>query len=121
MGLSSRCLPRKLGRASFPLHKDSSKEKLRHGLSLVEVCRCLRVKTRELTGRRGCSWGMGHCLVMAIAEQRRPRDAQGSCLPLQGSVRLWLPTVREEVAAQAKERATKRKTDALPAGQVGWG
>lgn len=61
MGLSSRWLRRKLGRASFPLHKDRSKAKLRHGLSLVKVCRCLRVKTLELTGRRGCGWGMGQC------------------------------------------------------------
>lgn len=61
MGLWSRWLRRKLGRASFPLHKDRSKAKLRHGLSLVKVCRCLRVKTLELTGRRGCGWGMGQC------------------------------------------------------------
>jgi hypothetical protein len=64
--------------------------------------------------------GVDRCLVMARAEQERCRGVQGSCLPLQGRVG-FLPTVREEVVAQARERATKRKTDALPAGQVARG
>jgi hypothetical protein len=63
----------------------------------------------------GLQLGKDRCLVMAIAEQDGPRGVQGSCLSLQGSVG-FLPTVREVVASQARERATKKKTDAASRG-----
>jgi hypothetical protein len=105
----------KLGQASFPSGRASSKEKLRRRLSLVGVCRCLRDQALGLTRRRG-RW----LSCNGNSNSRRGRGVHGSCLPLQGSVGL-LPTVRKQVAAQARERATKKKTDALPAGQVGGG
>jgi hypothetical protein len=39
----------KLGRASFPLGKEDSKEQLRRRVSLVDVCKCLRVTALGLT------------------------------------------------------------------------